>query len=151
MQNQLSTRGNLPLRENPLFDEVNNNNLEDPPPPPQLPANINMAHNEKTMREYALPNLDMVQGTMTRPAITANNFEIKPTMIQMIQNNLNNDRRSELESNMLCYTFKYNRLIDDVILLQLFPFSLVDNAFSWLDSQTPGSIMTWDKLTGKFL
>ncbi|KAA3462883.1 oligopeptide transporter 4-like [Gossypium australe] len=34
----------------------------------------------------------------------------------------------------LCDTFKYNRVTDDAIRLRLFPFSLIDNAFSWLDS-----------------
>ncbi|KAA3461314.1 RING-H2 finger protein ATL63 [Gossypium australe] len=47
-----------------------------------------MTRNERIMREYALLNLDMVQGSIMRPAITTNNFEIKLAMIQMIQNNL---------------------------------------------------------------
>ncbi|KAA3480928.1 RING-H2 finger protein ATL63 [Gossypium australe] len=81
-------KGNLPPRENSLFDEANDNNLEDPPPPPQLPANINMACQERTLKEYARPNLDMVQMSITRPYITAINFEIKLTMIQTIQNNM---------------------------------------------------------------
>ncbi|KAA3474211.1 myb-like protein D [Gossypium australe] len=51
----------------------------------------------------------------------------------------------------LCDTFKYNEVTNDVIRLRLFPFSLFYNAFSWLDSQAPGSITTWDDLAGKFL
>ncbi|KAA3486810.1 myb-like protein D [Gossypium australe] len=46
----------------------------------------------------------------------------------------------------LCDTFKYNRVTNNAIHLQLFPFSLIDNAFSWLDSQAPESITTWDEL-----
>ncbi|KAA3462065.1 Retrotransposon gag protein [Gossypium australe] len=38
-----------------------------------------------------------------------------------------------------------NLVTDDAIRLWLFPFSLIDNAFSWLDSQTLGSITTWDE------
>ncbi|KAA3487609.1 hypothetical protein EPI10_031423 [Gossypium australe] len=63
-----------------MWDSVANN-LENQPPPPQLHANINMARNERSLREYTFPNLDMVQGSITRPAIMANNFEIKPAMI----------------------------------------------------------------------
>ncbi|KAA3487943.1 oligopeptide transporter 4-like [Gossypium australe] len=51
----------------------------------------------------------------------------------------------------ICDTFKYNAITDNAIRLLMFPFSLIDNAFSWLDSQTPGSITTWDELVGKFL
>ncbi|KAA3480282.1 oligopeptide transporter 4-like [Gossypium australe] len=52
---------------------------------------------------------------------------------------------------LLFETFKYNWDTDDAIHLLLFPLSLIDNAFSWLDSHTPGSIMTWDELARKFL
>ncbi|KAA3461570.1 hypothetical protein EPI10_028129 [Gossypium australe] len=47
-----------------------------------------MVHNEGTLRDYVLPNLEMVHRSIIRPATMANNFEIKPTMIKMIQNNL---------------------------------------------------------------
>ncbi|KAA3488393.1 hypothetical protein EPI10_032152 [Gossypium australe] len=67
--------------DNPLYDKANNNNLDYPSPPPQLPANNLKASNERTLREYGLPNLDMVQVSITRPAITTNSFKIKPAMI----------------------------------------------------------------------
>ncbi|KAA3470654.1 oligopeptide transporter 4-like [Gossypium australe] len=51
----------------------------------------------------------------------------------------------------LCDTFKFNEVIDDAIHLQLFFFSLIDSAFSWLDLQAPGSITSWNKLVEKFL
>ncbi|KAA3487610.1 oligopeptide transporter 4-like [Gossypium australe] len=51
----------------------------------------------------------------------------------------------------LCDNFKYNGFIDDAIRLRLFPFLLIDNTFSWIDSQAPGSITSCDKLAGKFL
>ncbi|KAA3488391.1 myb-like protein D [Gossypium australe] len=51
----------------------------------------------------------------------------------------------------LCDTFKYNGVTGDVILLRLFPFSLINNAFPWLDSHAPRLITTWDELAGKFL
>ncbi|KAA3477291.1 oligopeptide transporter 4-like [Gossypium australe] len=117
-----------------------------------------MARNERTLRDYALPCLDMVQENITRLMITTNNFEIKPTMIQMIQNNLQfrgtmtEDPNQHLKLFLqFCDTFKYKGVMDDVIRLRLFPSLLIDNAFSWLDSQVPGSITTWDELAEKFL
>lgn len=46
----------------------------------------------------------------------------------------------------LCDTFKYNKVTDDALHLRLFPFSLIDNAFTRLDSQARGSITTWNEL-----
>ncbi|KAA3473532.1 Retrotransposon gag protein [Gossypium australe] len=61
-------------------------------------------------------------------------------------------RCSKIICNFGIYdTFKYNGVTDDAIRLRLFHFSLCDNAYEWLDSQEPGSIMMWDKLVGKFL
>ncbi|KAA3473560.1 RING-H2 finger protein ATL63 [Gossypium australe] len=73
--------------DNPLFCGVDDKALGDPPTP-QLPANVHMAWNERTLRDYALPSLDRVQESIARQIITTNNFEIKPTTIQMFQNNL---------------------------------------------------------------
>lgn len=126
--------------------------------PSQLPANEPMAQNERALREYALPNMHLVRGSITRPTIIINNFEIKPTMVQMIQNNLRfkgtmtKDPSIQLKWFLqLCDMFKYNGVTDEFIRLRLFPFPLTDNTFSWLDTQAPGSITTWDKLARKFL
>ncbi|KAA3487696.1 hypothetical protein EPI10_031510 [Gossypium australe] len=53
----------------------------------------------------------------------------------------NNNKGSELAFKMLCYAFKYNGVIDDAIRLWLFPFSLINSAFSWLDSRKPSRNM----------
>ncbi|XP_052478429.1 uncharacterized protein LOC128033971 [Gossypium raimondii] len=97
-----------------------------------------MTWNKRTLRDYALPSLDMVQEAIARSTVTANNFEIKPAMIQMIQNNLQfrctmtEDSNQYLKQFLQLYdTFKYNGVTDDTIRLRLFPFSLIDNAFSW--------------------
>ncbi|KAA3479912.1 hypothetical protein EPI10_020386 [Gossypium australe] len=75
----LPTTGNVP-HENPLFGDTNDNILRDPPAP-QLPAN-----------EHILITREPLEAThyqsITRSAITVNNFEIKQKMIQIIQNNL---------------------------------------------------------------
>ena len=40
---------------------------------------------ERIMMEYATPSLNGTASSITRPAVTTNNFEIKLAIIQMIQ------------------------------------------------------------------
>ncbi|XP_062080709.1 uncharacterized protein LOC133785495 [Humulus lupulus] len=51
----------------------------------------------------------------------------------------------------LYQTFKMNGASDDAIRLRLFPFSLRDQAKSWLVSFPPNSITTWNDIAQKFL
>ena len=51
----------------------------------------------------------------------------------------------------VCDTVKYNGVSDDVIRLQLFPFSLKDKAKHWLTAKPPDSITSWDELVNKLL
>ncbi|KAA3480228.1 hypothetical protein EPI10_020677 [Gossypium australe] len=60
--------GNVP-RENPLFGSTDDNTLGNPPTPPQLPVNVHMACNERALKDYALPSLEMVKDNITRPEI----------------------------------------------------------------------------------
>ncbi|KAA3470045.1 oligopeptide transporter 4-like [Gossypium australe] len=76
-----------------------------------------MAQPERTLRESALPTFDVVRGSIDRPTINVNKFEIKTTTIQMIQNNLQlwgnmiEDQNQNLKRFLqLCDTFKYNRV-----------------------------------------
>ena len=48
-------------------------------------------------------------------------------------------------------TVKMNGVTEDVIRMQLFPFSLKDKARGWLQSLQPDSINTWEELAQKFL
>lgn len=128
----------------------------------QLREEENMAaeeeDNTKALRDFAVPRLNDTISGILRPAIQANNFEIKPGTIQMIQTSvqflgLPNDNPTTHIANFLeiCDTFKYNGVSDDAIRLRLFPFSLRDKAKEWLHSLPNGSITTWDALAQKFL
>ncbi|EOY09066.1 Uncharacterized protein TCM_024420 [Theobroma cacao] len=112
----------------------------------------------KPLRDYAVRQLQNLHSSIRRPLIQANIFEIKPSIIQMIQTvvqfgGLPNDDPNAHIVNFLeiCDTFKANGVTDDAIRLRLFPFSLRDKAKSWSNSLLASSINTWDDLAKKFL
>ena len=51
--------------------------------PPRQQAAENGQNGKRTMRDYVSPNVQGNQNPIVRLAIIANNFEIKPAMIQM--------------------------------------------------------------------
>ena len=112
----------------------------------------------KALKDYSQPKINDIQSSIIRPAITANNFEIKPGTIQMVQNSVQCGGASTEDPNMhirdfieICDTFKFNGVSDDAIKLRLFPFSLREKAKGWLHSLPAGSITTWEDLAQKFL
>ena len=86
---------------------------------------------EKALRDYGLPPASILL-VIRRPTIQANNFELKPITLQMIQNiqfiRLPNENPNTHFSNFLevCDMMKCNGVTNDAICLRLFPFSLKD-------------------------
>ncbi|XP_073119954.1 uncharacterized protein [Henckelia pumila] len=112
----------------------------------------------RSMMDLALPNIESSRPSIIRPTVAANHFEIKPAILQMIQNTLKFggtviDEPYVHLTNFLeiCDTFKIQGVSDDAIRLRLFPFSLRDKAKAWLTNLPAGSIMTWDDLAKYFL
>ncbi|KAK5839325.1 hypothetical protein PVK06_008102 [Gossypium arboreum] len=110
------------------------------------------------MYDYAKPSLIETESSIVRPAVAANNFELKPNTIQMIQQIVQFDGLQDEDPNAhlanfleLCDTFKINGVSDDAIRLWLFPFSLRNKAKQWLNSLPRGSITTWEQMTENFL
>ena len=98
-----------------------------------------------------MPRVEYNLSSIRQPAIAANSFETKPSVIQMIGttcmfNGLpNDDPNLYLQNfNEICDTFKYNGIPGDFIKLKLFPFSLRNDAKVWLNSLLPNSIITFD-------
>jgi len=90
-----------------------------------------------------------MQSSVRYPPVAANNFEIKHSVLQAIQNNCvfrgkqNEDPTSHLmDFDEIINTFHYNGASDDAIYLRAFPFSLKDDAKIWLRSLPVGSIRT---------
>ncbi|XP_027351121.1 uncharacterized protein LOC113862214 [Abrus precatorius] len=89
-----------------------------------------MANNEDqpwTMFDYARPSLTGTESSIVHLDMQGN-FEIKPSVIQMI-----------------------NGATDDAIRLRLFPFSLRSREKQWLNSLPRGFITSWEAMVEKFL
>ena len=97
---------------------------------------------------------------MRQPAIEANNFELKPALITMVQQHHFTGHPSEDPNEKMgrfmrmANTVKLNEVRLEVIKPQLFPFSLRDVAATWFESFPIGSMNTWEELveayTGRF-
>ncbi|GJX42236.1 reverse transcriptase domain-containing protein [Tanacetum coccineum] len=91
---------------------------------PELP----MADN-RTMAELLQAPTGGFEDAIVIPPFQANNFELKPSLITLVQS---------------------NKFYGDVKLF-LFPFSIDGIAKTWLDKEPPQSILTWDDLVSKFI
>ena len=82
-----------------------------------------------------------------KPPIQANNFELKPSYVNMIQNSVQFHGLPREDLNLhiayfldICDMFRVNDVSDDAIKLRLFIFSLKDRAREWLNSLPARSI-----------
>ena len=147
-----------PIKEIQLnMEEQGENIVNNQPRVQEVNAEIN-AQGDRPLHEFIRPRLNEAQSSIRRPPVQANNFEIKPAFIQMIQNSLQFSGLSNENPNdhliqflELCDTFKHNGASEDAIRLRLFPFSLKDRARAWLNSFPSNTFTTWDDLADKFL
>ena len=85
------------------------------------------------LEEFAVPPT-VVQSAIRRPPIQANNVELKPVTLQMLQNIQFHGLASENPNTHLknfievCDMIKYNGVTDEALRLRLFPLSLSDKA-----------------------
>ncbi|KAG9444524.1 hypothetical protein H6P81_015864 [Aristolochia fimbriata] len=112
----------------------------------------------RTMEDYVTQSPNTHRTSIITPTTQANNFDIKPQAIAMLQNHYqfsglaNEDPNEHLERFLnLCATFKYNGVSDDSIRLRLFKFTLAGRAKTWLNTLPAGSIVTWEDLQKKIL
>ncbi|XP_031101871.1 uncharacterized protein LOC116005774 [Ipomoea triloba] len=91
------------------------------------------------------------------PGVEANNFELKISLIQMVQANQFGGARVEdpkahiVHFDRICQTVKMNDITSGAIKLRLFPFSLRDQALSWLNSFPANHFITWEQLYKAFM
>ena len=131
----------------------------DPPPPHQIVQNRGrMDGLPRTNLDYSRPDLQGITSSVVRPRVQANNFEIKPSMIKMVQDNAQFEGLQDEDPTThvrlfleLCDTFKFNGVREDAKRLRLFPFSLRGKARQWLGNLPNESITTWDDLLMRFM
>ena len=95
----------------------------------------------KALRDYAVHSLTGANSCIIAPIIQANNFELKPELIQMVQHTCqfrgfpHDDPNEHISSFLeICDTQRINGVSLEVIKLKLFPFSLKDKAKTWFNS-----------------
>ena len=110
-----------------------------------------------TMEDFWRPIIQKEYSAVRQPAIEANNFELKPTLITMVQQHQFTGHPSE-DSNehmrrfmRMANTVKLTGVRLEVIKLQLFPFSLRDVTTTWFDSLPVGSVNTWEELVEAYM
>ncbi|XP_065876343.1 uncharacterized protein [Euphorbia lathyris] len=129
----------------------------DIPPEEEIPQPEEMA-NPPSIMELLKATRPTATSSLVQPAIAAASFEIKPAMIQMIQNSgqfggeYHEDPNAHLNKfTLYCSTFKYNNVTTEDVYMTLFRFSLKDEAADWLASLEPGSLADWDSTVSEFL
>jgi hypothetical protein len=109
-----------------------------------------MAQNDDNLplREFTAPKANDIQLGYTVSTVGANNFELKPALLNMLSQHMFHGLAHE-DSNQhlamfedLCNNVKINGIEHEAIKLRAFPFSLGDRVRSWLRSLDAGTIVT---------
>ena len=109
------------------------------------------------MEDFWRPIIQEEYSTVRQPAIEANNFELKPALITVVQQHQfighpSEDPNEHMGRFMrMANTVKLNGVRLEVIKLQLFPFSLRDVPATWFDSLPVGSVNTWEELVEAYM
>nr|GEW36141.1 reverse transcriptase domain-containing protein [Tanacetum cinerariifolium] len=113
-----------------------------------------MADN-RTMAQMLQAPIEGYEDAIVVPPINANNFELKHTLINLVQSNQftrRQDPHNHLRFfNKVTSTFRHPEVPNTTFKLLLFPFSLEGEARIWLDKEPPRSILTWEDLVSKFI
>ncbi|KAG9458836.1 hypothetical protein H6P81_003344 [Aristolochia fimbriata] len=85
---------------------------------------------EKTMEHYVQANPNAQRSAIVRPKVPSN-FEMKPQILSMIQNNYqfgglsNEDPNEHIEKLLeICDTFRFKDVTNEAVWLRIFPFTL---------------------------
>nr|GEX89752.1 reverse transcriptase domain-containing protein [Tanacetum cinerariifolium] len=120
----------------------------------EIQTNATMADNH-TMAQMLQAPIEGYEDAIVVPPINANNFELKQTLINLVQSNQftrRQDPQNHLHFfNKVTSTFRHPEVPNTTVKLLLFPFSLEREARIWLDKEPPRSILTWEDLVSKFI
>nr|GFA81403.1 reverse transcriptase domain-containing protein [Tanacetum cinerariifolium] len=120
----------------------------------EIRTNATMADN-RTMAQMLQAPIESYEDAIVVPPINANNFELKQTLINLVQSNQFTGRQDPHNHfrffNKVTSTFRHPEVLNTTVKLLLFPFSLEGEARIWLDKEPPRSILTWEDLVSKFI
>ena len=112
---------------------------------------------EKKLGEFATPNNDYLRTPITQPAIAAEDYEIKPHYLSLVQQNQFGGSAIE-DAGMhlntfteICDMVRIKDVDPDAVKLRLFPFSLRGRAKEWLLSLSKNTIASWVECTSLFI
>ena len=107
-----------------------------------------------SLRDLFAPVATSSHSCIVLPPTNATHFDLKKHVIQLLPFFHGLDHENPYghvkKFKDICATFKFQNFSEKSVHLRLFPFSLHDRAKAWLDSNTPGSITSWESLLSKF-
>ncbi|KAJ1704038.1 hypothetical protein LUZ63_003817 [Rhynchospora breviuscula] len=112
---------------------------------------------ERTLGEFGAPSARDVGGPVVIPGIEANNMQIAPNHVALVQQNPfygddKEDPHAHLQTFIDCTKLiKFNGVPQQAIRLLLFHFTLKDRAQKWYKTLKKGSIRSWDQMAQTFL
>ena len=118
---------------------------------------IERPQRQRTVKDFWRPVIRNEYFDMRQPSIEANNFELKPALITMVEQHQYTSHPSEdLNEHMgrflrMANTMKLNGVRPEVIKLQLFPFSLRDVTTTWFESLPYRSMNNWEELVEAYM
>ena len=110
-----------------------------------------------TMEDFWRPIIQEEYSTIRQLNVDANKFELKPTLITMVQQHHLTSHPTEDPNEHLGRflrmenTVKLNGVRPEVIKLHFFPFSLRDIGATWYESLPYGSVDTWEEMVEAYL
>jgi Retrotransposon gag protein len=111
----------------------------------------------RPLKDFVAPKAIRIQLDYTVPNVAANNFELKPALLNMLSQHMFNGLAHEDPNQHLamfeelCNTVKINGVEPEAIKLRAFPFFLGDKVRNWLRSLDTGIIRIWDQMSDAFL
>nr|GEY73853.1 reverse transcriptase domain-containing protein [Tanacetum cinerariifolium] len=111
---------------------------------------------DRTMEELLQAPTEGYGEAIVISEILTENFKIKTNLLQLVQANkfhgFKRDSPYTHISNLkrMTTTLKYRDVLNDVIKLMLFPYSLEGASIVWYKKEPPNSILTWDDLVNQF-
>ena len=101
-----------------------------------------------TMEDFWRPIIQEEYSAIRQPTVDANNFELKPALITMVQQHQFTGHPTEGPNEHLGRFLRMENIVKlngvrtEVIKLHLFPFPLRDIAATWYESLPYGSVDT---------